>query len=393
MLHSFLLKMIDKKTLPTYVRGQKFSNRREREVSSQSMRELRVLAGSQAYELIKDGGFDWDEIGVYFGAAVGPRWLIASGFDLTLLKHEALGKKYPVLLIGASAGAWRLSTWTMPEAENSYRALMEAYITVTYTERDTPRTIKESLAHIINQAIEDEAIPFALRHPRYRLAIITARAKHLASSSSKIIQSAGFGLCYLFNLISSDTIFAFVDRVVFYSGPCPPPCERGYTVSLSPVNFKTALLASGAIPLVVEGVKDIFGAPSGIYRDGGLTDYQLNSTLPPLAETGLTLCFLHQEKIIPRWLDKKLNRGPDPERIKKTILIVPSPELVARLPGGKVPEREDFINYLSDPQKRIKNWREAVDRCSHLGEVFMELVESKKIKDCVERIPSHESSI
>ncbi|HOJ51565.1 MAG TPA: hypothetical protein PLT64_02490 [Syntrophales bacterium] len=356
-------------------------------MSSQFIKDLRVLAGPQAYEIIKDGGLNFDDIGVYFGAAVGPRWLIASGFDLTLLRYEVLGKRRPVLLIGASAGAWRLSTWTMPEAENSYRALMEAYISATYTDKDTPQTIKKSLEHVIDQAIRDDAIYLALKHPRYRLAIITAKAKHLTSFASKIIQGTGFGLCYLLNMVSPSAIFAFVDRVIFFSGPHPPPCESGYVVPLSPANFKPALLASGAIPLVVAGVRNIWGAPPGTYRDGGLTDYQLNSAFPPEAEVGLTLCFLHQAAIIPRWLDKKLDRRPDPKRVKKTILVVPSAEFIARLPEGKVPERDDFIHYLSDPERRMRNWREAVRCSSHLGEVFMELVESGKIKSVVEPIP------
>ncbi|MCX7982539.1 MAG: hypothetical protein N2572_06500 [Syntrophales bacterium] len=362
-------------------------------MSSQSIDDLRIFAGSQAYEIIKERGLNWDDIGVYFGAAVGPRWLIASGFDLSLMKHAVLGRKNPILLIGASAGAWRLSTWTMPEAEKSYRHLMEAYITATYTEKDTPRTINHSLLRIIDQAIEDDAIPFALRHPRYRLAIITARSKHLTAFSSKIIQGLGFGLCYLFNMISATSIFAFVDRVVFYSGPHSPPCERGYMIPLTPANFKPALLASGAIPMVVEGVKDIIGAPPGTYRDGGLTDYQLNSALPPKAETGFTLCFLHHPKIIPGWLDKRLKRRPNPEKLKKTILVVPSEDLVARLPAGRVPEREDFIRYISDPQKRIKNWRQAVDLSSHLGEVFLELAASQRIRSRIERMPFHESPL
>ncbi len=37
-----------------------------------------------------------------------------------------------------------------------------------------------------------------------------------------------------------------------------------------------AALATGALPYVVSGVENIPGAPPGVYRDGGLMDYQLN---------------------------------------------------------------------------------------------------------------------
>ena len=69
------------------------------------MEHLRVRAGRRAYEQIRAGGFNLDRIGTYFGPAGGPRWLVTSGFDLTLLKEGALGRTFPVWLVGASAGA------------------------------------------------------------------------------------------------------------------------------------------------------------------------------------------------------------------------------------------------------------------------------------------------
>lgn len=356
-------------------------------MSSPSRRDIRIAAGTHAYEVIRDGGLSWNDIRIYFGPAVGPRWLIAAGFDRTLIRSGHLGRVKPLLLLGASAGAWRLATWVQPEAEKSYSALIESYISAHYTSQDTPETIQTSLLKIIDSAIEDDALPFALKHPRYRLAIITSRSRHITASSSKWLQGLGFGLCFLFNALSPQGIFLFIDRVVFYSGPLPPLCERGYCVPLATANFKPALLASGAIPLVVAGVRNIYGAPKGTYRDGGLTDYQLNSTTPPHGCTGLSLCFLHQAQIIPRWLDKRLARPPEAERLANTIIVRPSEELIAQLPGGKVPDRDDITRYLTDPETRMKNWRESVDKCAHLGEVFIELVESHQIAQRVERIP------
>ena len=56
------------------------------------MDNIRVRAGRRAYELIRAGGFSLDRIGTYFGPAGGPRWLVASGFDLTLLEEGLLGR-------------------------------------------------------------------------------------------------------------------------------------------------------------------------------------------------------------------------------------------------------------------------------------------------------------
>jgi hypothetical protein len=48
-----------------------------------------------------------------------------------------------------------------------------------------------------------------------------------------------------------------------------------------------SLLASGSIPLVLQAVNDIAGAPQGPYWDGGLIDYHLH--LPYQRDEGLVL--------------------------------------------------------------------------------------------------------
>ena len=50
------------------------------------MSRLHIKAGEKAYKIIKDGGFDFNAVSAYFGAAVGPRWLVASGFDLAFFR-------------------------------------------------------------------------------------------------------------------------------------------------------------------------------------------------------------------------------------------------------------------------------------------------------------------
>ena len=356
-----------------------------------SLHDLRIKAGKKAYALIQDGGFSFDRITTYFGPATGPRWLVATGFDLTLMKSGLLGRKWPVLLAGASAGSWRFASWMQPEAEKSYRALMEAYITTVYKETDTPDSIQRSLVSIINSAIENDALPFAVANRKYRLAVITARAKNLTAARTKWVQAFGFGITFLMNAIHRSLLYRFTERVVFYTGPKPPaftlaPDFRGQHVPLSEINFKSALIASGAIPVVITGVNDIYGAPKGVYRDGGVTDYHLAQAYSG-HETDVTLLFLHQERIIPGWLDKRLKRRQPPAAALENVLMVyPSDNLISRLPMGKVPERNDFTVFMNDPATRIQNWQQAVAQCEHLGEVFLELVESNKIGEVVERL-------
>ncbi len=355
------------------------------------MRRIRIKAGRRAYEIIKDGGFDFDSISTYFGPAVGPRWLLASGFDLTLLKQEVLGRSKAVHLIGSSAGAWRFGAWLQPQAADCYRRLIDAYINTRYFREDTPVTVLDKLTKIIGEYLEDDALPFALANKKYRLSIITARGRNLVASEMLWLQKTGLLAGFLFNYFSRNNIYAFAERVVFYNGSKPPPfCLqpkfRGRFVRMNAINFKYSVIASGAIPLVVAGVKNIYGAPRGVYRDGGLIDYHLTHQFAS-KENELTLFFHHQERIIPGWMDKKIiSRVPDAETLSNVLMIFPSQSFIETLPDEKIPDRDDFLTYIDDHDQRLRNWRKTVELSAPLGEEFMELAQSGKLKDVVERL-------
>jgi hypothetical protein len=355
------------------------------------MSRIRIKAGQRAYEIIKDGGFNFDSISSYFGPAVGPRWLIASGFDLTLLTKGILGRANAVHLIGSSAGAWRFAAWLQPQAAESYRKLIDAYINLKYFRDDTPQTVLKKLTGLINEYLEDDALSFALANKKYRLSIITARSRGLVAFENLWLQKIGLVTCYLFNYFSRNNIYHFAERVVFHNGSIPPPfCFkpqfRGRFVRINEINFKYAVMASGAIPLVVAGVKNIYGAPRGVYRDGGLIDYHLAHQFAA-KENNLTLFFHHQERIIPGWLDKKIvRRVPDAETLSNVLMVFPSQSFIENLPNEKVPDRDDFLTYIDDHNQRIKNWYKTVELSAPLGEDFLELVASGKIRDVVEKL-------
>ena len=67
-------------------------------------------------------------------------------------------------------------------------------------------------------------------------------------------------------------------------------------------------------------------------------------------------------------------------------MVFPSQSFIENLPGGKVPERTDLVTFIDDQETRINNWRKAVELSAPLGEEFLELVESGKIREIVEKI-------
>ena len=359
------------------------------------MSRIRIKAGQKIYQIIKDGGFNFDSISTYFGPAVGPRWLIASGFDLSFLKEGLLGRKKPLQLVGSSAGAFRFAAWIQPESISSYQKLIDAYINVEYTKQDTPATILEKLTGVVNAYLEDDALPFALANKKYRLVVITARARGLIAFQNIGIQKLGLATCFVLNYFSRNNMHKFVERVVFYNASKPPAfCLksqfRGNYVFLNEVNFKYAILASGAIPLVIDGVRDIYGAPLGVYRDGGLIDYHLTHQYAA-KENEIVLFFHHQERIIPGWLDKRLKKRQPPEgSLDNVLMIYPSDNFVSRLPGEKVPDRDDFLTFIDDPSSRIRNWQKAIEMSSSFGEQFLNMIESGRIRHLVGKLKSAE---
>jgi hypothetical protein len=135
---------------------------------------------------------------------------------------------------------------------------------------------------------------------------------------------------------------------------------------------------------VVGGVRNIFGAPKGVYRDGGMLDYHINQPYA-VKDDDVILFFLHQERIVPGWMDKRLkSRRPPDEYLDPVLMVHLSDEFVEQLPFGKVPDRSDFKTFIDDPAARIRYWRQAVEQTASLGEQFLECVASGRIRNMVE---------
>lgn len=148
---------------------------------------------------------------------------------------------------------------------------------------------------------------------------------------------------------------------------------------LDAANLRPALLASGSIPLVLAGVRFPHG-PEGVFRDGGVSDYHLDVDFPP--GDGLVLYPHFHPHVVPGWFDKSLawRRAPS-SRLRRTLIVAPSPELVARLPGGRIPDRKDFSR-MADGD-RLRAWNAALAESEAMGEELAELVASGRVAERV----------
>jgi hypothetical protein len=291
-------------------------------------------------------------VGTIAGASGGAKWLVLSQLDRAILQNVVPNMNGPVHLIGSSIGSWRFACYAQNDPVAAIERFERAYLEQTYSERPD------------------------LTNPLFRMHVMAVRSRHMLASENRLLLAAGLITAAMLNAVSRKTLGLFFERALFFDKRDVPPFFElsGFPlqrIELSSENLQDAVVATGSIPLVLSGVRDIRGARSGVYRDGGVIDYHLD--LPHSAHESLTLFPHFYDRIVPGWFDKKLKwRRPHPGNVDRTVVISPSPEFVSRLPNAKIPDRTDFVNY--SPQERVKAWRGCVAACRELADEFNEVL-------------------
>jgi len=310
------------------------------------------------------------------GASGGAKWLVLSKLDRVVADTIIPRLREPVYLIGTSIGAWRFACYAQDRPLEAIARFEEAYLGQTYSDDPDRDEITAKSREILRYVLGETGVAEILSHPKFRTNVMTVRSRHVTASEQPALLVPGLLAAAALNAVTRRSLGVFFDRVLFYDSRDLPPFfdARGFPLSrveLTEANLEDAIVATGSIPMVLSGVRDIPGAPRGIYRDGGVIDYHLD--LPQSAPDRLTL-FLHFiDRIVPGWFDKKLSwRKPDPANIDSTILVSPSVDFVSRLPYAKIPDRRDFLNF--EPEERVRAWRTVVDMCDELADEFHEVL-------------------
>lgn len=352
---------------------------------------LSFYAGTRALQRIRSGGLKADDIRVMAGAAGGPKWLILGQLDQALFSSWFKGRKKPLFMVGSSSGAWRFAMAAQTDPELAVTRFAQAYIHQYYSDNPTAADIRYEAIRILNEAIPSGTSATILAHPFLRINIMAVRCKGVVASEVKPIQMAGMLVAMALNAIHRRGLGVLFDRVLFYDSRDRPPFWKmnGFPfvrVRLTETNFRRALMASGAIPLIMPGVTDIVGAPSGIYRDGGVIDYHMD--LPWSLDDGIVLFPHYSDRIIPGWLDKRFPwRHPSTIDTADLLMICPSKTFLASLPYGKIPDRNDFYRLAGKDKTRVAYWQKAFDAGKGLADDFMEAVLSGRIKQRVRPMP------
>lgn len=344
--------------------------------------KLDFKAGPAAYESIRRDGFAPERIGTIAGASGGAKWLVLSQLDRAILAGIVPKLAGPVHLIGTSIGAWRFACYAQNDPLAAIDRFEDAYIHQNYSDDPDIHEITAKSREILATVLGESGVDEILDHPVLRTHVMAVRARHVAASEYRPLLAAVLLTAASLNAISRRSLALFFERALFFDArDLPPffdidefPIQR---VRVGRDNLEDAIVATGAIPLVLSGVRDIARAAEGLYRDGGVIDYHLD--LPHADDSRLALYPHFFGHIVPGWFDKKLSwRQPRQSNIDRTILVSPSDEFVSRLPNGKVPDRTDFQNHA--PAERIRIWRTVVAECEALAEEFNEVIERGQLE-------------
>ena len=349
-------------------------------------RPLRFRAGPGALEMIRKHGFEPALIGAIAGASGGAKWLVLSQLDRVIAQRILPLLEAPVHLIGSSIGSWRFCCYAQDDPLAAIGRFENAYLEQRYSERPDVAEISGRSREILGTVLGTEGAGQIVEHPVLRLHVVTVRARLTAASEVRPVLAASLLLAATANVLSRQSLGLFFSRSLFCDPRDLPPCfdVKGFPLELNELtagNLMESVLASGAIPLVLNGISDIPGAPAGMYRDGGIIDYHLD--LPTSPADKLTLYPHFFDRLVPGWFDKKLRwRRHASANLDRTLLISPSAEFIASLPNGKVPDRKDFGTMA--PELRRKVWRSVVAACEALAEDLSAVLDSDSLPDRLE---------
>jgi hypothetical protein len=338
---------------------------------------LTLLAGRTAFERIKAEGLSASLFETVVGASGGAKMLALTHLDRYIFGEFFSDTHHRVELVGSSIGTWRHVAAAAPDPVSALAALHERYLNQWWDE-DDKRTATEIVDELCSWVIDGFCTSDVAEHicetSRFRTHIVTARGRGLNSRPAGPLLGIGMALSAAENFINRGLLASGFQRVVFSSGESLAFNFQDFDtthVPLTPTILKSALLASGSIPFLMSGQKDIADAPKGHLWDGGIVDYHFD--FANFCGNGLVLYPHFTNEFIKGWFDKPLPwRRNTAGLLNQVLVLAPSAEYVQQLPYGEIPDRKDFKR-LARPE-RLRYWKTAMAASQELGDAFAKVV-------------------
>ncbi|WP_249674908.1 patatin-like phospholipase family protein [Pseudomonas abieticivorans] len=342
---------------------------------------LSLKAGPRAMALIRKDGLSPADVGTLPGAAGGPKALGIQGLDLALFGDWLARAPRERSLIGASIGSWRFASACLPDPVEGLRLLGRLYNEQCFAKGVTMAEVSQSCHRMLDELLAGRDAQ-VLSNAHYRLNIMVVKSRGLLADDHRGRLGLGLSSVIANNLIGRPRLSRHFERLIVHDERLAPPLHPltdfpSRLLALNTGNLRQALLASGSIPMVMQGVRDLPGAGSGTFRDGGLLDYHLDL---PYCGDDIVLYPHFTDKVIPGWFDKALPwRRGNSQRLQNVLLLAPSREYLARLPHGKLPDRSDFKRFMGNDTARQRYWQTAMSESQRLGDDFLELTEKNRL--------------
>jgi hypothetical protein len=345
---------------------------------------LTLRAGPRALDIIRERGLRAEDVDILPGASGGAKWLSIAGLDRYLFgEFLQAPRSRPMHLIGSSIGSWRMACLAQRDPIAALERGHHGYIyDQRYSPKPSPREVTAVLSRILDDLLGPAGVEEILTHPWAKVHVITTLGTGFAARDERWSLMAALAIAATANFVSRRYLAVQMKRFVFHSAGSDTPflhlSDLPTThLPLTRENLRSVLLASGSIPMVVEGVR-IPGRDDELHWDGGVVDYHLDLDFGP--GEGIVLYPHFFDHIVPGWFDKaiKWRRGTT-VNFDRALLIAPSDEFVATLPGGKIPDRKDF--YSMPETERIKRWETANAMSERLGDEMRELIATGRVAD------------
>ena len=340
---------------------------------------LEIYAGETALKTIQEQGFSPELFTSFLGASGGPKWFTLLGLDKYIFGEFFKNRTQTLNVIGSSAGAFRAACFTQKDPVAAIQRLATHYSETVYSEKANPTEITSKARALLAQLFGVMGADEIMNNEVFKAHFIVAKCNGLVASENKMLQGLGLLVSFVSNRLSRSLLRNQYERFIFQAQDSDlilndPDNIPTTLMAFTSGNIKEALLASGAIPMVMQGIKNITHCPPGMYRDGGIIDYHFDVAIK---NPGLTL-YPHFSSVLKAgWFDKKMTRKVRSENYDRTVLICPSEAFIQRLPFNKIPDRTDFTEM--QPAQRIAYWRKVMVESEKLAEEFKDFYQKQDI--------------
>ncbi|MBU2870852.1 patatin-like phospholipase family protein [Colwellia sp. E2M01] len=368
---------------------------------------LEIYAGNNALKTIQEHGLKQELFTNFLGASGGPKWFMLFGLDKYLFSEFFQNRTTELNLIGSSSGAFRAACLTQNNPVQAIEILAQQYSNTVYSKKATAQEVTNKTITLVEQLFSENGAHEVINNKVFKAHFLVAKCNGLTAFDNKILQVPGLLNSMLLNKIARSQLNKQYQRYVFKNKYSNLAINDPYNINtiyqnLTAANIKSTVLASGSIPLVMSGVKDIVGAEKGTYRDGGVIDYHFDFSLEQKNQNKMTVKQQHKKHFsdLPHssseskitdhnltlyphfssepkagWFDKSSNRKVLASSYDNTVLLAPSAKFIQSLPYKKIPDRTDFTQM--EPNLRIKYWQQVLKQTGQLAESFHEFREKK----------------